>query len=187
MTKWYDFLSSFSEAQVHVWTRLRGEHVGTDALGNQYYRRSARLKIDLPVEDSETPAEAPETYEDVYGNIVVQEHGGKLKKLIQPLLAKLNAHMDADAENNQGQKERRWVVYNGEPEASKVAPEWHAWLHHTTDDIPSETNPLRRSWQKPYEPNLTGTDQAWHPPGHVLEGGKRAKASADYQAWSPPE
>ncbi len=27
-------------------------------------------------------------------------------------------------------RERRWVVYNGIDEASKVPPEWHAWLHH---------------------------------------------------------
>ncbi|HYU11033.1 MAG TPA: NADH-ubiquinone oxidoreductase subunit NDUFA12 family protein, partial [Stellaceae bacterium] len=25
-------------------------------------------------------------------------------------------------------RERRWVIYNGEPEGSKVPPEWHAWL-----------------------------------------------------------
>lgn len=27
-------------------------------------------------------------------------------------------------------RERRWVVFKGEVEASKVPPEWHAWLHH---------------------------------------------------------
>jgi NADH:ubiquinone oxidoreductase subunit len=34
------------------------------------------------------------------------------------------------------QKERRWVIYRGEDEASRVPPEWHLWLHHTTDEIP---------------------------------------------------
>jgi NADH:ubiquinone oxidoreductase subunit len=29
-----------------------------------------------------------------------------------------------------GQRERRWVMYVGEPEATKVPPEWHGWLHH---------------------------------------------------------
>ena len=33
-------------------------------------------------------------------------------------------------------RERRWVIYNGEPEASKVPPEWHAWLHHTVNEVP---------------------------------------------------
>ena len=30
-------------------------------------------------------------------------------------------------------RERRWVLFKGEAEASRVPPEWHAWLHHTTD------------------------------------------------------
>ncbi len=33
-------------------------------------------------------------------------------------------------------RERRWVIYNGEPEGSKVPPEWHAWLHHTVNEVP---------------------------------------------------
>jgi NADH:ubiquinone oxidoreductase subunit len=84
-----------------------------------------------------------------------------------------------------GQKrERRWVMYKGEPEASKVTPEWHAWLHGSAAVPPSgEQKP--RVWQKPYEPNLTGTDLAYRPPGHVLMGGKRAKATGDYEPWTP--
>ena len=31
-------------------------------------------------------------------------------------------------------RERRWVVYKGNVEASKVPPEWHAWLHFTVDE-----------------------------------------------------
>ena len=26
---------------------------------------------------------------------------------------------------------RRWVIFNGDMEASRVAPDWHGWLHHT--------------------------------------------------------
>ena len=26
---------------------------------------------------------------------------------------------------------RRWVIYNGYAEASKVTPDWHGWLRHT--------------------------------------------------------
>ena len=33
-------------------------------------------------------------------------------------------------------REKRWVIYQGEPEASKVPPQWHAWLHHTVDEVP---------------------------------------------------
>ena len=83
-------------------------------------------------------------------------------------------------------RERRWVIYQGAPEASKVPPEWHGWLHHQTDAVPSsETDSFRRTWQKPHRPNLTGTHQAYRPPGHILSGGMREKATGDYEAWKP--
>ena len=82
--------------------------------------------------------------------------------------------------------ERRWVRYNGAPEASLVPPEWHGWLHHQTDENPAE-NPesFRRNWQKPHRPNMTGTSEAYRPPGHISSGQKRDAATGDYEAWSP--
>ena len=78
-------------------------------------------------------------------------------------------------------REKRWVIYEGEPEASKVPPEWHIWLHHTADaPIPFSA---RRAWQKPHIENMTGTPDAWFPPS--LEGKNRPKATGDYQAWKP--
>lgn len=83
---------------------------------------------------------------------------------------------------------RRWVMYKGAPEASNVPPEWHGWLHYQTDTVPSETSEsCRREWQKPHQPNLTGTKQAYRPPGHILQGGARDKATGDYEAWMPSE
>lgn len=82
-------------------------------------------------------------------------------------------------------RERRWVIYEGEPEASRVPPEWHAWLHHTTDVIPPEGGPKRLPWQKDHQPNLTGTPLAYRPPGHTLKGGRRAPATGDYEPWTP--
>ena len=81
--------------------------------------------------------------------------------------------------------DRRWVIYKDEPEASNVPPEWHGWLHHQTDAVPDANAGYRRVWQKPHQPNLTGTTQAYRPPGHVLAGGKRDKATGDYEAWKP--
>jgi NADH:ubiquinone oxidoreductase subunit len=86
-----------------------------------------------------------------------------------------------------GVREKRWVIYAGEPEASKVPPEWHIWLHHTANAPISDASPLHRPWQKPYQPNMTGTSEAYLPPGHALEGGKRAAATGDYEAWQPEE
>ena len=85
-------------------------------------------------------------------------------------------------------KRRRWVNYVGRPEASNVPPEWHGWLHYQTDDVPeSDGQSYRRKWQKPHKPNMTGTNQAYRPPGHILSGGKRDKATGDYEPWTPPE
>ena len=80
-------------------------------------------------------------------------------------------------------RERRWVLYAGEPEASKVPPEWHIWLHHTAAAALSDD--ARRPWQRPHQQNLTGTPEAYLPPGHTLEGGQRDKATGDYEAWRP--
>jgi NADH:ubiquinone oxidoreductase subunit len=78
---------------------------------------------------------------------------------------------------------RRWVVYAGAPEASDVPPEWHAWLHYTTDaPLPVDS---RRPWQKPHLPNLTGTPLSYRPPGSDYEGGRRERATGDYEAWTP--
>ncbi len=84
-----------------------------------------------------------------------------------------------------GRRRRRWVVYDREDEASRVPPAWHAWLHHTTDDIPDEKSEKAPAWQKEHVPNLTGTDQAYRPPGHTLEGRRRAPATGDYEPWQP--
>ncbi len=78
---------------------------------------------------------------------------------------------------------RRWVVYKGAPEASVIGPEWHAWLHHLTDAPLPDTG--AKPWQKPHQPNLTGTAASYRPAGHDYEGGKRARAAADYEAWTP--
>ena len=81
--------------------------------------------------------------------------------------------------------ERRWVIYKGEVEATKVPPEWHAWLHHTTDEAPPANGVPRRPWMKDHRPNQTGTPQAYRPQGHTLKGGQRPKATGDYEPWQP--
>jgi NADH:ubiquinone oxidoreductase subunit len=83
-----------------------------------------------------------------------------------------------------GLRRRRWVMYRRGPvEASRVPPEWHAWLHYTT------AAPLRvedrPAWAKPHQPNRTGTPLAYRPAGHDYSGGVRAQAAADYESWTP--
>ena len=81
-----------------------------------------------------------------------------------------------------GNREERWVIFSGDTEASKVPPEWHAWLHQTTD-TPIDT--AQNSWQKPHQANATGTEEAYLPPGHDRRGGERASSTGDYEAWTP--
>lgn len=83
--------------------------------------------------------------------------------------------------------ERRWVVYagDGEIEASTVPPGWNAWLHKNREKAPSEEPLEERYWEKPHVPNLSGTAQAYLPPGHERRGGQRDAATGDYEAWRP--
>lgn len=107
---------------------LRGEHVGTDAQGNRYYR--ARKKL-------------PDG------------------------------------------RERRWVIYNGSNDSSRVPPEWHGWLHGSFDGVPESFLPPPRIWEVDYVPNQTGTPAAYRPQGALERGGKRAAATGDYEPWTP--
>lgn len=79
-------------------------------------------------------------------------------------------------------KRKRWVIYQGISEPSKVPPEWHGWLHYTFD---APLNEKKYDWQKDFLPNLTGTDIAYIPPGHVKNKSRREKATGDYEAWKP--
>ena len=80
---------------------------------------------------------------------------------------------------------RRWVIYNGTVEASRISPDWHGWMHYTFDEPPTAEPFEIKSWEKPHRPNLTGTKSAYHPAGSLWTKEDRAKATGDYEAWSP--
>jgi len=105
-----------------LFTRRKGELVGTDETGNRYYR----------------------------------ERGGR----------------------------RRWVIYAGEAEASAIPPGWHGWMHYRVDEPPASYSP--REWEKPHQPNLTGTAGAYRPPGSVLNPKPRTPGKdTAYEPWTP--
>ena len=83
------------------------------------------------------------------------------------------------------QAEKRWVIYNGPNDASRVPSEWHGWLHGAFDDVPESHLPPAKIWETDYTPNATGTPLAYRPQGALERGGKRARADGDYEAWSP--
>lgn len=80
---------------------------------------------------------------------------------------------------------RRWVIYHGAAEASRVSPDWHGWMHHTFDEVPSQAPLPRKAWEKDHTPNQTGTAGAYHPPGSVLTPAQRPRVAGDYEAWQP--
>jgi len=80
---------------------------------------------------------------------------------------------------------RRWVIYNGSNDASRVPAEWHGWLHHTIEGAPESHLPPPRIWEKDYVPNQTGTASVYRPQGAIESGGRRAMATGDYEAWTP--
>jgi NADH:ubiquinone oxidoreductase subunit len=82
---------------------------------------------------------------------------------------------------------RRWVIYNGPNDASRIPPEWHAWMHHQIDGPPGESLPPPPRFLRAPTPNLTGTPLAYRPPGALERGAQRAAASGDYEAWTPDE
>ena len=85
--------------------------------------------------------------------------------------------------------ETRWVLYAREPEATKVPPEWFAWLHNMCDELLPTATENRYVWQKPHQPNLSGTEAALLPTGHPLHHiGKECCVSTgdSYQSWKPP-
>lgn len=78
---------------------------------------------------------------------------------------------------------RRWVIYNGDNEASRISPDWHGWLHHTFAAPPTEVALEHKPWEKPRQENLTGTERAYAPAGSI----RRAHPAdrRDYEAWQP--
>jgi len=78
---------------------------------------------------------------------------------------------------------KRWVIYNGEIEASRVPPDWHGWLHFTWDQPPTTAPLPHKPWEKPHLENLTGTPAAYAPTGSIRAAAPAQRA--DYEAWTP--
>lgn len=78
---------------------------------------------------------------------------------------------------------KRWVIFEGEAEASKVAPDWHGWLHKTYDSPPTKDPLPRKAWEKEHVPNMTGTGMEYRPGGSITQASP--KVVRDYEAWQP--
>ena len=82
---------------------------------------------------------------------------------------------------------RRWVIYAGANDGSRVPPGWQAWLRGTIDELPEKGLPPKRKWEQEPVANLTGSDQAWRPSGSLRAQGQRPATTGDYSAWTPDQ
>ena len=78
-------------------------------------------------------------------------------------------------------KQRRWVIYSGEINASKITADWYSWIHHISNTTPEEKKLEKFSLQKPHEENKTGTDKAYKPNKIT----KKEKSFKKYDSWKP--
>ena len=84
----------------------------------------------------------------------------------------------------ESKKNKRYIIYNGISEPSKIPAKWHRWIHYTTNNPPNNTK--THLWQKIHLPNLTGTNFAYSPLDNKIKKDKvRKKVSSDYQSWKP--
>jgi NADH:ubiquinone oxidoreductase subunit len=81
-------------------------------------------------------------------------------------------------------KPRRYVVYEGVAEGSRVPPDWHGWMHYTNEESPIDQPLKRQVWEQDHQPNLTGTIFAHRPPGSMARSG-RTDLMDEYEPWRP--
>ena len=84
--------------------------------------------------------------------------------------------------------ERRWVIYNGLADLSRVPPGWRGWLWHTDRRTAErgDLRPARVGEAAPPEPhrNALGLSSARLDP---RAGRQRPAATGDYVPWRPGE
>lgn len=80
---------------------------------------------------------------------------------------------------------RRWVIYNGNNDGSRVPPGWQLWLRGSIDELPEKALPPVRKFEQPPTGNLTGTMAAFRPDGALGSGKVRPASTGDYEPWIP--
>jgi NADH:ubiquinone oxidoreductase subunit len=86
--------------------------------------------------------------------------GTKLKTIFS------GKHIGTDSFGNkyyESKKGKRWVIYIGEIDASKIPNEWYSWIHFTNNKIENKHHLEKYDWQKPHQSNQTGTENSYHP------------------------
>lgn len=80
---------------------------------------------------------------------------------------------------------RRWVIYSGANDGSRVPPGWQLWLRGSIDELPDKALPPKRPFERKAEGNVTGTMAAFRPDGALGSGKIRPASTGDYEPWTP--
>lgn len=106
---------------------------------------------------------------------------------MQIFTARKGVKVGEDAEGNRYYQtrdgKRRWVVFNGECQASRIPPDWHGWIHFTWDEPPSQAPLSHKAWELPHIENQTGLATAYAPAGSIRRAAPLDRR--DYEAWQP--
>jgi NADH:ubiquinone oxidoreductase subunit len=89
-----------------------------------------------------------------------------------------NKYFVGNKKNYLGQN-KRYVIYKGICDGSKIPAIWHAWLHYSSQDFPSDSSGIDYDWQISHVQNLTGTKEAYNP-----SKSNNIKL-ASYSKWTP--
>ena len=83
-------------------------------------------------------------------------------RLLTLFFGKLVGEDDLGNKYYESKSGKRWVIYKNLVEASSIPPNWHSWIHFTSNKLP-DSNQKKYSWEKRHVPNLTGTNKAYRP------------------------
>lgn len=79
-------------------------------------------------------------------------------------------------------RKKRYVLYKGIKDGSKVPAVWHAWLHYSIDDISLEETFKKYKWQTRHIQNLTGSSRGDMPSNF---NSVAPQSTATYSRWKP--
>ncbi|KAN0042043.1 hypothetical protein ACTFIV_004602 [Dictyostelium citrinum] len=81
-----------------------------------------------------------------------------------------NNNSNSDSKKKEIYGRHRWVEYadykSNDP--TTIPPEYHSWIHHVSDKLPSEMLPFSPTYKRPHIANPTGTDGAYTPPNFLF-------------------
>ena len=101
--------------------------------------------------------------------------GTRIKTMLFGKFVGSDSHGNKYYESKNG---KRWVIYSGEIDATKIPVELYSWIHFTHNRIEKKHNLEKYNWQKPHQSNLTGTEKAYYP-----NKNKNNAIKKKYKSW----